>query len=163
MKVGVNVFGESDRLKRDYGFAVASILDLRHLAKECTYRPVELGQMSKEHLHIDLDEDDWRIPVTDWKDLRIRNYAVNQAAKRLQVSVELFKVFKQKLEKNHWNWSTFVAEICQPYLNEDYPMRKAQHFTGQLPEQDVRVVNNHNECKVAVQELRTYVSIEWYI
>lgn len=162
MKVGVNVFSDSDRLERDYCFSVASILDLRYLAKACGYRPDKLSQLSKEHLQIDLDEDDWRLSFTNWRSKKIRQYAIKHVTKRLQVSIELFEKFRQKLGTNHNTLFKFITNICQPYLNEDYPKRKAQNFTGKLPEQDIRVVNNADECKAIVQELRMYVSMGYH-
>lgn len=164
IKVGGRAFTDADRLERDYGVCVANILDLRHLAKECNYRPAALDRLSKDHLNVDLRVDDWRLLVTDWKADKFSDAALNYATKTVQVSIELFKVFEEKLvkEKCSDDRTKFIDEICQQYFNEDFPKRKAennaQDASGTLPEQNIQIVNNAEECKVVIEQLLSYVS-----
>lgn len=164
IKVGGRVFADADRLQRDYGFCVANTIDLRHLAKECNCRSVQLDRLSKELLNVDLSVDDWRLLVTDWKADKVSDDALNYAAKTVQVSIKLFKFFEDKLleEKYSGDRKKFIDEICQEYSNEDFPKKKSennvQNETVELSEQNIQVVSNAEECRTAIEQLLSYVS-----
>lgn len=134
-------------------------MDLRHLAKECNHQTTALNRLSKELLNVDLSVDDWRLLATDWKADKFSDDALSFAAKTVQISIELFKVFEDKLvkEKCLGDRTKFNDEICQQYLNEDFPKRKAenndQDATRTLPEQNIQIVNNAEECKATVGQL----------
>lgn len=160
IKVGGKVFTDADRLLRDYGVCVASTMDLRHLAKECNYRTGELDRLSTEHLNVNLKVDDWRLLATDWKADKFSDDALNYAAKTVQVTIELFKVFEEKLveAKCSDDRTKFISELCQQYLNQDFPKRNnVEDAPVTLPEQNIQIVNNAEECKAAIEQLLSYV------
>lgn len=135
------------------------------MAKDCNYRSSNFDRLSKELLDVDLHVDDWRILATDWKADKVSEDAINHATKSVQVSIELFKMFEEKLVKEKYlgNRAKFIDEICQEYSNEDFPKKKpendaqAQDETIELSKQNIQVVSNAEECKTAVEQLLSYV------
>lgn len=164
IKVGGRVFADADRFQCDYGICVANTIDLRHLAKDCAFRLINFERLSREVLNVDLSVDDWRLLATDWKADKVSDDASNYAAKTVQISIELFKAFENKLVKEKYSGDRekFIGEICQEYSNEDFPKKKvennAQEETVNMSEQSIQVVSNAEECKAVVEQLLTYVS-----
>lgn len=163
IKVGGRAFADADRFQRDYGICIANTIDLRHLAKDCAYRSANLDRLSKDVLNVDLSVNDWRLLATDWKADKVSDDALNYAAKAVQISIELFKVFEEKLMKEKYSGDRekFINEIRQEYSNEDFPKKKvennAQVETIDMSEQNIQVVSNAEECKTVVKQLLSYV------
>lgn len=155
MKVGARVFIDAEKLKADYDLKVAGTIHLQYLAEECDCRPGDLVQMTKTHLNIDIVPSDWRLRITDWKKDSYTDDDVNYAAKTTQVSIELFKIFEEKLLKAKCSddWKQFV-ELCSAYLNEEYPKQAPNIEYGKLPEPTIRVASTIDECKQVIEELR---------
>lgn len=134
------------------------------MAKECNYQTGALDRLTRELLNVDLRVDDWRLGVTDWRADTFSDEALDYAAKTVQVSIELFKVFEEKLvkEKCSGDREKFISEICQQYLNEDFPKRKSktndQDVADTLPEQNIQIVSSAEECTATVKQLLSYVS-----
>lgn len=129
------------------------------MAKDCAYRSANLDRLSKEVLNVDLTVDDWRLLATDWKADKVSDDALSYAAKTVQISIELFKVFEEKLVKEKYSGSRekFISEIRQEYSNEDFPKKEVegntQKETADMSEQNIHVVSNAEECKAVVEQL----------
>ncbi|XP_055322326.1 uncharacterized protein LOC129578174 [Sitodiplosis mosellana] len=150
LKVGHRVSFHVDKLEGDYGFCVASAIDLRYLAKECEYPADDLELLSNTCLNFDLKTLDWRVLSSDWKYISLRE-EIDYAAKIVHATIDLFKFFEKKLvaEKYLGNRTKFFDELCLAHLKEEI-----QYST--LPPQEIRIVSNAAECQSVVERLRIH-------
>lgn len=148
LKVGERVSFNVDRLEGDYGIHVASAIDLRELAIECKCPSNDLDRLSEIYLNISIQTLDWRVINSDWKKVSLRE-EIKYAAKTVHVAIELFKFFEKKLVADKYSGDRikFVDELCQK-TNHDW--------TCTLPDQEIRIVSNTQECKAVVEQLRMY-------
>lgn len=148
LKVGDKISFHVDRLEGDYGVHVASAMDLRDLAKEYECPSDNSNRLSEIYLNISTQTLDWRVINSDWKNISLRE-EMKYAAKTVHVSVELFKYFEKKFvaEKYSGDRKKFIDELCQ---------RSNQDWTRTLPDQQIHVVNNTEECQSVVEQLRLY-------
>lgn len=129
------------------------------MAKDCAYRSDNFDRLSKEVLNVDLGVDDWRLLATDWTAVKVSDNALNYAAKTVQVTIELFKVFEEKLVKEKYSGDRgkFIDGICQAYSNEDFPKKNVnssiENETISMSEQKIHLVENADECKAVVNQL----------
>lgn len=128
-----------------------------------------LTQLSKKHLKNDEQKENNRqLANTDLQKQIYTNWSAELsnadkyvAATNVQNVILLFKKFEGELMGNFYssNGMKSFADIYRPYLNEDYPKRedlKIQNI-GQSPTpQDIRIVNNAEECKAVLNELKQY-------
>lgn len=110
-------------LVKDYSInSVASTLDLRSLAQKCDFQPYGLGRLSEEHLKVQLNKNAC-VSAAGWEDQDLKDIRIEYAAKDVHVSIELFKLFAEKLKpkpeyvdvKQHLQ--DFIEEYCVPHLN----------------------------------------------
>lgn len=168
IKVGVRTVHAAERLEGDYGIFVLNTMDLRYLAKECNFRANDLERLSEEFLNINLNVNDWRLLVTNWKADTIPPNALDYAGKTIQATIELFKVLEEKLLQEICEGDrTKFNDLCALHLNQDYPKanvtskskRDDENIAGKLPEQEIRLVSNVEECKAVIKQLQLCVLI----
>lgn len=167
IKVGVDPYRSAIKLT-DYGVRVASIFDVRYLAVQCNYKPLPLARLSLEHLHVRLNEDRLRSEHL-YRD-------IEYAARIVRVQIELFKKFQEKLIFDETAPDTtpsvpiqkFIDEKCQPFLNKIYQFKREQRDESKQPNtedvkalaeellrnQEVRVVNNAEDCRTVAGIIR---------
>lgn len=153
----------------DYGVCVESVFDLRYLAKKCNSKELSLMELSTEHLKVKLNED-YRLERSRWKRNNFSESDVNYAAKCVRVSIELFKLFEEKLKDPSSNNDVqkFIDEHCKQYLNKYYRSENLikngmpANANGAeneilLPKPSIRVIATAETCDVVVQQIREYV------
>lgn len=146
LKVGDRASFNADRLEGDYDIRVASAIDIKDIAKEANCPSDSSDMLSKIYLNVDLQTLDWRILNSNWRTLSLRE-EIDYAAKSVHVMIELFKLFEMKLvaEKYSGNRTKFIDGLC---------LKDKQYNT--LPKQDIRIVNNAEECKAVIEQIRMY-------
>lgn len=126
LKVGVESKGDADFLFQDYSIRVESTLDLRYLADLANCMPNGLAKMSEDYLKVKLNKE-WRMH-TRWNSLTLKPEQIDYAAKDVQVAIELFKFFANKLQveilqnQTH-NIQEFIDKYCALYFNSRYHRR----------------------------------------
>lgn len=169
----------------DYGVRTESILDLRYLAQKSNdrnHQSVQLGDLSKEYLKINLGEN-YRLKRENWKKKRSHLNArdIEYAGKTVRVAIEVFKYFENEFTlKNPCDTSPvnglqlFIEENCKPHLNHicryetkeenqkqgtdeaDQPKVQETIDNELLAIQEVHLISNVEECQDIVQQFRKY-------
>ncbi|XP_037028779.1 uncharacterized protein LOC119069009 [Bradysia coprophila] len=168
IKVGVHTSRAVRALRVDYAINVVNSFDLRYLANKCknVTGKDDLVRLAKNYLNVDIESNDWRLWITDWKSETVSRAAIKRAANFVQVTVELFKFFEKKLvdERLAGDRKKFVDTLCAPHSDDDYPKRKKNKILDwcQLPEQEIIVVTTIEECEAVVERLRKHCN-EYYV
>lgn len=161
LKVGIQPYVDAKYLMHDYRIAgVASTLDLRLLAKECGFEALGLGGLAQEHLQVQLDKNRC-ICASNWEDNQLLDVQIEYAAKDARISLELFKVFEEKLkpkpidcdEKQHVQ--EFIEEYCKKYLNFKGNPNKQPGRVDIYENQEIRYVSTVKECLNAINVLKS--------
>lgn len=161
LKVGIQPYVDAKYLTHDYRIAgVASTLDLRSLAKECGFEALGLGGLAQEHLQVQLDKNRC-ICASNWEEFQLLNVQIDYAAKDARVSLELFKVFEEKLkpkpidcdEKQHVQ--EFIDEFCKKHLNFKGNPNKKPERVDIFENQEIRYVKTVDECLNAINVLKS--------
>lgn len=123
-----------------YGVFVASVFDLQYLAAECDSKAWTLENLSIEYLKVKLKEN-YRMEQMRWKRNRLAEGDVNYAAKKVRVSIELFKMFQEKLKGSSTDNDVqkFIDEHCKAHLNKYY---RKEHVAKTKAEATVVEVQN---------------------
>lgn len=147
-------------MEGDYGIRVSSILDLKDLARGCKCpsdslksnkikekKEITIQWLAKEFLNIDTRTLDWRLLMSDWTTMSLRE-EINYAAKTVCVMIELFKLFEEQLvaEKFLGDRTKFLDLYRQPNREFEY----------KLPEQEILIVNDVQECRAAAEQLEMW-------
>lgn len=161
MKVGVNIYRDSDRLVLDYDIHVVNILDLRYLARKCQQGLHDLHRLAEAFLKVETRPDDWRLTVADWTSSFRTKHEIRHAADLVHVMIELYKTLEKKLldETYSGDRTKLFDELCAPNFNDDFPSKKKANDKIEwttLPEQEICVVSTVEECKAAVEQLQKY-------
>lgn len=124
MKVGVESKGDADLLFEDYSIRVQGTLDLRYLADLAYCVPSGLAKMSETYLNIKLNKKFWDIH-NRWKSAKLTQKQIDYAAKDVQVAIELFKFFANKLQaetlpNQPFDIHHYIDKYCRLYLNTRY-------------------------------------------
>ncbi|KAG4068966.1 hypothetical protein HA402_005114 [Bradysia odoriphaga] len=166
IKVGVHTSRAVRALRGDYAINVVNSFDLRYLANECknVTRRDDLVRLAKDYLNVDIQSNDWRLWITDWRSETVPRAAIENAANFVQVTVELYKFFEKKLvdERLAGDRKKFVDTLCAPHSDDDYPKRNKILDWCQLPEQEIVVVTTIEECEDVVERLRKHCN-EYYV
>ncbi|XP_058825512.1 exonuclease 3'-5' domain-containing protein 2-like [Topomyia yanbarensis] len=131
LKVGVAPDEDAKLLKTDYNLTVASILDIRHLAKKIDFPPpYGLGDLAENALGFTMDKD-WRIRASNWERSDLTDRQIKYAANDVHVAVELFEVFAKRLVArgmltSRRDWLEKVIEEINFYI--DQPFRATTHL-----------------------------------
>lgn len=162
LKVGINVFLDVKYLMIDYHIdRVASVLDLRSLAKECGYKSKGLGALAEEMFNVQLNKNRC-MAASNWEEQKLTDLQIDYAAKDVHISIELFKSFEQKLHPKpidctvKQNVQMFISEYCAKYLNlkkdTTKPVKiKVDYFQNQ----EIRYVETLEECLTAIRDLKS--------
>lgn len=115
VKVGVESKRDADLLYDDYGILVRSTMDLRYLADTADCVAGGLGQMSENYLNIKLNKKRWDMHL-HWESLHLKPKEIDYAAKDVQVAIELFKYFANKLQSDKLqNQPVSIRELIDKY------------------------------------------------
>ena len=142
VKVGIESKRDADFLFEDYGIGVKSTFDLRHFAEIVDCVPNGLAKMSEDYLNIKLNKKIWGIHLR-WESLTLQPKEIEYAAKDVQVAIELFKYFADKLQtdilQNHTlNIQHMIDKYCAVYFDSSY-------FRGTQPGNSYSTEKNSND------------------
>lgn len=126
VKVGVESKGDADLLFEDYSIYVKGTLDLRYLADLALCVPSGLAKMSEDYLNIKLNKS-WSIH-NRWEKSTLSQKQIDYAAKDVQVAIELFKYFANKLQaetlpNQPFNIQHFIDKYCMLHFDARYYRR----------------------------------------
>lgn len=127
VKVGVESKGDADLLFDDYSIYVRGTLDLRYLADLALCVPSGLAKMSEDYLNIKLNKKSRDI-LNRWESTTLTQKQIDYAAKDVQVAIELFKYFANKLQaetlpNQPFNVQNFIDKYCTLYFDVRYHRR----------------------------------------
>lgn len=144
---------------------IESILDLRYLTP---IRYKNLRILSRDYLKIRID-DYKSLQQHHWKRLtnRLDKRNINNAAKNVRVTIELFKKFQENfmLENSLDTPLTtgvqrFIDENCKDFLNQihRYSLSNIKKSTdgNETKAEQVHVVSNANQCRTVLDQLLVY-------
>lgn len=143
-----------ERLEADYGVRVQSSANIQSLVNKSGYKTGNVQRLSKMYLNIDIQTLDWRLLHTDWRSESVSPEAINQAAKSVYATIELFKFFEKILvEKDYSSDRTkFIEDLYAIQSKKDKETNQDSKCT--LPDQDIRIVNNAEEYQAVAEEIR---------
>lgn len=131
VKVGVESKRDADFLFEDYGIRVKSTLDLRYFAELVDCTPSGLAKMSEDILNVKLNKKCWGIHLR-WESLTLKPKEIDYAAKDVQVAIELFKYFVNKLQaKILQNQTLNIQHLIDKYCAAYFDLR---YYRGTQPE-----------------------------
>lgn len=125
--MGVESKRDAELLFEDYSIRVASTLDLRYLADLALCVPGGLAKMSEDYLNIKLNKKSWGIHNC-WESSTLNQKQIDYAAKDVQVAIELFKYFTNKLQtetmpNQPFNVQYLIDKYFALYFNVRYYRR----------------------------------------
>ncbi|XP_060810505.1 exonuclease 3'-5' domain-containing protein 2 [Amyelois transitella] len=120
-KIGVSPVWDARFLREDYGVAVKSAYDIRHMAQKW-YAPRGLAYLAKTALDVILDKDK-KIQCGNWEADKLSNRQKNYAAVDAHVAIRMFVDFINKLKHDLENladiWSNLHV-VCQKHADVDF-------------------------------------------
>lgn len=162
LKVGIQPHADARYLVQDYGITrVASILDLRALARECDCKASGLGALAEQILNVILEKNRC-VCASNWEAATLTELQIDYAAKDARVGIEIFKVFQEKIKpkpidtdpKQHLQ--EFIDEVCTKYLNSKrFSNKEPKKFDDYFENQKICYVNTADEYLTAIAELKT--------
>ncbi|CAK1600277.1 unnamed protein product [Parnassius mnemosyne] len=102
-KVGVAPLDDAKYLLNDYGVALKSTLDLRHIVELFGYAPGGLAFLAKSHLRIILDKS-WRVRCSNWEAQELTEAQVKYAAADAHVAIKIFVNMINERNWSLWSW-----------------------------------------------------------
>lgn len=141
VKVGVESKGDADLLFDDYSIYVRGTLDLRYLADLALCVPSGLAKMSEDYLNIKLNKKSRDI-LNRWESTTLTQKQIDYAAKDVQVAIELFKYFANKLQaetlpNQPFNVQNFIDKYCTLYFDVRYHRRAPPPNNSKSAEQPI--------------------------
>lgn len=141
VKVGVESKRDADFLFEDYSIRVKSTLDLRYFAELVNCAPSGLAKMSEDFLNVKLNKKCWGIHLR-WESLTLKPKEINYAAKDVQVAIELFKYFNNKLHADILQNQTLnIRDLIDKYCALYFDLR---YNRGKQPENSNSAIQNPN-------------------
>ncbi|KAJ8735084.1 hypothetical protein PYW08_014334 [Mythimna loreyi] len=139
-KVGVAPADDGKYLSHDYGVALKSTLDIRHLAKLNGFEAGGLATLSSTLLGAVLDKS-WRIRCSDWEAEEMSQRQVEYAAIDAHVAIRIFAILLEKLGKKEtvlsWVFGTGgpsvwarLDEHCSQYADVHFKMKPVKLRDG---------------------------------
>ena len=132
IKMGVGIFDDAQKLKKDLGLPLRGALDLRHFVRE--HRPLikktGLAGLAMAFLGTEMDKD-WRIRASDWEtdplSKRQLEYAANDAlvATNIMLQIALESLEDSTQVANLWQLSKYSYVLAKKYYG--VPFRLARN------------------------------------
>lgn len=98
----------------------------------------------------------------NWEVDTLLDLQIDYAAKDAHVSLELFKVFGERLKpkpidcNQRQHLQEFIEEYCMKYMNlKGNPNEKTIERVDHFENQEIRYVNNVDECLRAIEVLKS--------